>query len=103
MTCCPQVAVLAGGCYQHCFICLGCTGSDERPGPAADVLLKVSASPYLLLLDLFEEVESAATTATVSETHITFTLQKVSTLMCAPCEVPLRGAWHATVFPDSAT
>ena len=57
----------------------------------ADVLLKVSALPYLLLLDLFQEVDSAATTATVSETHITFTLQKVSTLDCAR----LMGGAHA--------
>ena len=82
---------------------MGCTGCDERIGPAADVLLKVSASPYLLLLDLFEEVESAATMATVSETHITFTLQKVSTLKCAPREVHMRGAWHSTAVVDSAT
>lgn len=61
----------------------------------ADVLLKVSASPYLLLLDLFQEVDSAATTATVSETHITFKLQKVSTPKCAPCKVHMRSACNS--------
>lgn len=45
----------------------------------ADVLLKISASPYLLLLDLYAEVSSAATVATVSDEHLTFALQKVHT------------------------
>lgn len=43
------------------------------------MLLKVSAPPYLLLLDLFAEVDSAATAAAVSEQSLTFTLQKVRT------------------------
>ncbi len=44
------------------------------------MLLKVSAPPYLLLLDLFAEVDSAATAAAVSEQSLTFTLQKVQQL-----------------------
>lgn len=43
----------------------------------ADVLLKVSAHPYLLLLDLLSEVDSTVTVAVVSEQCLTFTLQKV--------------------------
>jgi hypothetical protein len=69
---------------------------------AADVLLKVSALPYLLLLDLFEEVDSAATTATVSEGHITFILQKVGTLNCAFMGGAMHSAWHSTAVVDSA-
>lgn len=95
--------MLAGTCREHCVICSGCIGCDERPDFAADVLIKVSASPYLLLLDLFEEVVSAATTATVSETHITFTLQKVSTVNHARRKVHMHGAWHSTAVVDSAT
>lgn len=47
----------------------------------ADVLLKVSASPYLLLLDLHGEVDSADTVATVSHEGLTFVLRKVG--LCA--------------------
>lgn len=43
----------------------------------ADVLVKVSAAPHLLQLDLAKEVDSAATTATMADHTLAFTLQKV--------------------------
>ena len=43
----------------------------------ADVLVKVSAAPNLLQLDLHGEVDSTATTATMADYALTFALKKV--------------------------
>lgn len=48
-----------------------------------DVVVKVSAAPHLLQLDLAGEVNSAATTATMADHTLTFTLQKVHCALLA--------------------
>lgn len=44
---------------------------------ATDAFLKVNRSPYLLLIDLYEDVDERQTTATIDGVGVTFKLTKV--------------------------
>lgn len=50
---------------------------DDVTNVCADVLLKVSSQPHLLQLDLFESVDSTATSASLADQELKFTLKKV--------------------------
>lgn len=60
---------------------------------ATDCMLKVNSPPYLLILDLFGEVDDSHSVVTLMPDCVLFQLRKVCVHAAQPVVAPAWGAW----------